>query len=225
MAPTSDSDRKFVAKIIPFECEDEDWDTLLQYFTLRERIFVSERHWELDDFNGYELDAYDKETSIYVVAQETQSGDVVGGARLSPTMDEKFRPVHEHDPSGFMISDAAKGLLPGLPQGLCFDEPPSGPDIWELTRVVVSERGVTDQLFAVGKEYLMHIRVSKCLALGSPGIMRIARKFGLRPKPIGPIVSNDTGKFLAFSCNIPVYDHSSHSLMAITKKSDGLHAP
>jgi acyl-homoserine lactone synthase len=69
-------------------------DVLDQYFRLRHDIFVEERRWEtLRKHDGREIDSYDNEDTIYLLALEGRR--VVGGHRLYPTtkpamMDEIF---------------------------------------------------------------------------------------------------------------------------------------
>lgn len=204
------------ARTIPFSCNDRDWELLLEYFQLRERVFVLEHSWDLNQFDGHELDAYDKETSSYIIAQNQKTGRVVGGARLSPTVHKSFSSPIPGDAASFMIGDAIKGFLPGLPKELCYTHPPIGESIWELTRLVTKSHSATQALFTEGRKYLESIEVEQLLALGSPAILRVARRFGLHPTPLGPVVSNATGSFLAFSIEVSErnFAKSSESLRA-----------
>jgi acyl-homoserine lactone synthase len=59
-------------------------DVIEQHFRLRHEIFVEERKWEaLRKPDGREIDAYDNDDTIYLLALE--NGRVLGGYRLNPT--------------------------------------------------------------------------------------------------------------------------------------------
>ncbi|MHB0771144.1 acyl-homoserine-lactone synthase [Bradyrhizobium sp. 5.13L] len=59
-------------------------DVLEQHFRLRHDIFVEERRWEsLRRPDGREIDSYDNEDTVYLLALEGRR--VVGGHRLYPT--------------------------------------------------------------------------------------------------------------------------------------------
>lgn len=205
---------KILTKVLPFEC-DNDFSFLAGYFQLRSRVFVNGKKWDLFNSNEHELDEYDKETSHYIVVYNEDTGEVCGGARLSPTEDPSFNSPIYQDAASFMIKDACEGLLNGLPTNLCFGPPPTGERIWELTRVVVSDPSVTQALFEAGTRFLTDKNVEQCLALGSPAVMRVAKKYGCEPKAIGPLVSNENGSFLAFSCDVV----ASAKVLNITRRS------
>lgn len=201
-------EHKLTTHTIGFECNDQDWELLAKYFRLRSSIFVENKKWDLFNEQNHELDQYDKETSHYVLVACEQTGSVLAGARLSPTEHPSFTSPIYRDAASFMIKDAYAGLLDGLPQNLCFEDPPVGDDIWELTRVVALDTGSTKALFETTTCFLESKGVKQCLALGSPAVMRTARLYGCDPVAIGPVVSNGNGDFLAFSCavNAPVSD-------------------
>jgi len=188
--------------VLSFDGSELDWKWLTKFLQLRSRVFVKNKKWDLFNDNAHELDEYDKETSKYIVVYNEKHEKVYAGARLSPTEDPSFVSTIPNDACTFMIQDACNGLLQGLPENLCFEKPPTGPKIWELTRVVATDRKSTQAMFECGTRYLFEKNVDTCLALGSPGVMRVARGYGCNPEPIGPLVGNDTGKFLAFTCDV-----------------------
>lgn len=58
---------------------------LEEMFVLRHRIFVGERGWrDLERPDGREIDAYDNEDTVYLIALEGER--IVGGHRLYPTV-------------------------------------------------------------------------------------------------------------------------------------------
>jgi acyl-homoserine lactone synthase len=60
-------------------------DKIQQYYSLRHEIFFKERGWkELERLDGLEIDSYDNEHAIYLLAIDQDR--VVGGQRLYPTI-------------------------------------------------------------------------------------------------------------------------------------------
>jgi len=103
----------------------------------------------------------------------------------------------------YMIRDAYLGNLPGLPSGLCSNEPPVDKNVWEFTRFTSAKNQF------VGKAILDHTNkflksegATRCLFLGPPSFMRMARGMGYKPEPLGKIVGNRDGRFLAFGRDV-----------------------
>ena len=80
----------------------------------RHQVFVEQLGWALHTENGMESDQFDRQDTVYVVAQDDQ-GHVSGCARLLPTT----RP--------YLLGEIFPQLLNGL-------APPCSPDVWELSR-------------------------------------------------------------------------------------------
>ncbi|MDJ1157571.1 acyl-homoserine-lactone synthase [Chelatococcus sp. SYSU_G07232] len=93
---------------------------LAQHHLIRHEIFVKERGWSaLDRPDGRELDGYDTDETIYLLALD--EGRVVGGHRLFPTT----RP--------HMLSEVFPALVA--------QKVPSAPDVYEWSRFfIVRER-------------------------------------------------------------------------------------
>lgn len=49
----------------------------------RQKVFIETLGWELDSTNGEELDQFDRDDTVYVIAQDEQ-GRINGCARLLP---------------------------------------------------------------------------------------------------------------------------------------------
>ena len=82
----------------------------------RHRIFVEQLGWSLPSADGcFERDQYDREDTVYVVAQN-ESGSICGCARLLPTTRPYLLQEHFH----FLLA----GDMP----------PPVAHDVWELSR-------------------------------------------------------------------------------------------
>ena len=103
--------------------------------------------WKLETSQGMELDQFDRQDTVYVVALD-RDGNVNGCARLLPTS----RP--------YLLGDV-------FPQLLCNEELPCDDDVWELSRFAAvdfgSESGVALQQFsasfAIGllKQIMAHV--------------------------------------------------------------------
>jgi N-acyl-L-homoserine lactone synthetase len=78
------------------------------------KVFVEKLGWNLKHENGQELDQFDREDTLYVVAQD-EAGNVQGCARLLPTTD------------AYLLSDVFPEILHGK-------QPPCSPEVWELSR-------------------------------------------------------------------------------------------
>ena len=80
----------------------------------RHRVFVEQLGWQLNCKEGLELDEFDHEGTLYVVARNG-GGEVAGTARLLPTTQP------------YLLSEIFPNLLHGQPV-------PASSDIWELSR-------------------------------------------------------------------------------------------
>ncbi|QEP30439.1 acyl-homoserine-lactone synthase [Pukyongiella litopenaei] len=190
-------------KVIGFNATDDDRHHLDQYYQLRKSVFIDSMDWSLTDAAGYEFDEYDCLSAAYVVAIDTSCGRVVGGARLLPTTREDYCcPLSEH-PSSYMIRDAYLERIDGIPSNLCYMLPPVKDDVWELTRFVsTGTKRVGHHILKKANEYLSHRGASQCLFLGPPSFMRMAKMMGFSPRPLGSLVANEDGSFLAFACKV-----------------------
>lgn len=169
------------------------------FFEYRKTIFVDRMAWPLHNAEGIEFEQYDSfNDTAYVVAHRGTT--VVGGARLKRTdaisCSGKIR-------YSYMIRDAHLGLLEGMPEDLCYDEPPVDEHCWELTRLANEPiPGLSERILEAANNYLFRMGAKECLFLGPPAFMRMATKLGWTPKALGGIVGNKDGRFLAFACPV-----------------------
>ncbi len=176
----------------------EKWHLVAKFFQLRKDVFIDKMDWALHQDHNLEYEQYDMMTSVYVIAHE---GDrVLGGARLVRT---DWKQNIGKVVYSYMIRDAYLGLLPGLPTNICDEEPPVDPEVWELTRLT-SVKGVMvgEEILEAMDSYLQGLGAKQCLFLGPPVFLRLARMLAYDPKPLGKIVGNKDGRFLAFACGI-----------------------
>lgn len=170
------------------------------FLNLRHKVFVEDMDWKLISHNQIEYEQYDTIATTYVIAHE--DGKVIGGARLLRS-DSKLPTSFGLTQYSYMIRDSYLGLLPGLPSEICFSEPPSDAKTWELTRFVSLEGArVGEAILTKVNEYIKSQNAETCLFLGPPVFMRMSKSMGYSPSPLGKITGNETGRFLAFSCNV-----------------------
>lgn len=170
-------------------------DLIHSFARLRKNVFVDNKRWQLFHADDLEFEQYDGFDTTYIIAHRNRQA--IGGARLRRT--DQTNGVYS-----YMIRDAWKGMLSSLPQNMTYDEPPVNPEIWELTRLAVSENGkqVTRALLRCGNNYLYNVGAKSCLFLGPPAFLRMSSQLGWNPTKRGPLVGNQDGKFLVFECFI-----------------------
>lgn len=174
-------------------------DLVRQFLALRRDVFVEEKRWPLNVQEGLEWEQYDYfPLAHFVLAIE--AGEVVGGARLL-RCDAQIGTGRVS--YSYMIKDAYLGKIT-LPQELCSDPPPDDCESWELTRLVVAtgSRFVAKAVLEAANSFLVQRGATRCLFLGPPSFMRMARSMGFSPKPLGLTCRNDDGQFLAFACEV-----------------------
>jgi N-acyl-L-homoserine lactone synthetase len=155
-------------------------------FRARHKAFIQQNKWDLPEANGMEFDQYDTPASRWVAVH--QDGEVLAGIRLTPT-------THRCGIYTYMIRDAQKGLLEGIPAHLLYDQAPVHENIWESSRVFVSE-SVPAAARARVQLQLRHEMVLAAQKLGAISVIglipessrRIGRRVGLDCEPVGPIM-------------------------------------
>lgn len=196
---------KYTTTIVPFGSgAGDNFNKIIAFSELRKATFIDSLGWDLHDIQGQEFDQYDCSWAVYVIVEESETGKVVGGARLLRTDQESYISQLDEEPSSYMIRDAFLGRLEGLPSSVTFQPPPQDPLVWELTRLVATPDVVKEIFFAVN-DYLATQAATTCLALSSPSLFKLAKRMGFSPEPLGAIQSNESGRFLTFSCPVNSY--------------------
>lgn len=169
------------------------------FMRFRKRVFVDRMEWQLVHAEGIEFEQYDSFKTTYIIAH--QGNEVLGGARLKRTDSTFGSGILVYS---YMIRDAHLGLLPNMPCQLCTTNPPVDSNIWELTRFVAAEKphGVAEAILRKANAFLFEQQAQSCLFLGPPAFLRMAKRLGWSAEPLGPVVGNDDGRFLAFSCAV-----------------------
>lgn len=158
-------------------------------FRARHRTFIRHNGWDLPQVDGMEFDQYDTPASRWVAVHS--GGEVMAGVRLTPT-------VHRCGIYSYMIRDAQRGLLETIPSDLLDFEAPIDPNIWESSRVFVSDLVPSADRLRVQMR-LIHEMVLSARELGAVSLLgiipehapRLARRVGLDCIPAGPVL--DTG--------------------------------
>ncbi|MCK8485314.1 hypothetical protein MUY21_14815 [Aliiroseovarius sp. S2029] len=209
--PSEDTLRCVVAQMprelfAPRAAFSSDMRLIGQFMDLRKRIFALGKGWKVWISGQSDLDQYDRPDTIYVVALKHATDTVVGGARLIRT--DNVAGAAGHAMFSYMIRDACRGLLDGLPFDLCTDVPPVDSGVWELTRLVTDGTpGAGAAVLRAANAYLATQTAEHCLFLGPVGFQKMARSMGFTPRTIGPICGNRDGRFQAFACPVLYGDH------------------
>lgn len=161
----------------------------------RHKVFVETLQWQLATKDDAELDQFDRDDTVYVVAQD-RCGHVNGCARLLPT-------------------DQPYLLAEVFPQLLENSSPPSTPDVWELSRFAAMDFNKPSNI-ALGQfsspiaVKLLQASIACAAAHGakklitvSPiGVERLLRRAGFRARRSGPPMV--VGGHPIFACWIDV---------------------
>lgn len=156
-------------------------------FRARHRTFILHNKWDLPEADGMEFDQYDTPASRWVAVHER--GEVLAGVRLTPT-------EHRCGIYSYMIRDAQRGLLETIPTDLLNFQAPVDPNIWESSRVFVSDDVPASDRLRVQMQ-LIHEMVVSARALGATQVLgiipehapRLARRVGLDCVPAGPVLN------------------------------------
>jgi acyl homoserine lactone synthase len=143
----------------------------------RHRVFVEKLGWQLRAQNGLEYDQFDRDDSLYLVAQDID-GDIVGTARLLPTT----RP--------YLLQEVFPELM-GPVQAPCSD------DVWELSRFAAMDFNarrttalgqfsseVATGLLRASLDCAAAHGVSRVITVSPLGVERLARSAGYRARRV-----------------------------------------
>ena len=159
----------------------------------RHKVFVEKLGWQLQCENSLEYDQFDRDDTVYVVAQN-DAAEVIGTARLLPTT----RP--------YLLGEVFPQLLHGAP-------PPCSPEVWELSRFAAVDfaTGTGSALDQFSSPIMMNLlrtsmacaaaRGAKRFVTVSPlGVERLLRRLGFQAHRLAPPLIVDGHPI--FACSI-----------------------
>lgn len=173
-----------------------------KYLELRTKIFTEQKGWQVWLGTKNDLDQYDQFDARYIIAHDRDTGEVLGGARLLRTNRNNGGETEDFRPT-YMIRDAYRGVLDGIPPTICASEPPVDEDVWELTRLV-SHGGtqIAKAILMASNDFIARRGGKRCLFLGPRAFLKMAKSMGFTPIPLGELSGNKDGRFLAFETNV-----------------------
>lgn len=145
----------------------------------RYRVFVEKLGWELRCEVGLEYDQFDRDDTVYVVAQDNDR-QIIGLARLLPTS----RP--------YLLGEVFPQLMNGLPV-------PASDDVWELSRFVALD--FKEQAASASMQFSSPVAInllresivvafrlgaSRLITVSPLGVERLLRKAGFKAYRAGP---------------------------------------
>ena len=152
----------------------------------RRQSFIVKNKWALPESDGMEYDQYDNPSSRWIAVHI--GDEVLAGIRLTPT-------TARCGMYSYMIRDAQLGLLPTIPSNLLYFKAPVADDIWESSRIFVTQN-VPSHLRTVVQEMIMISLITLAEENGARQLLglvpavwsRWIGRLGLRAEPAGPVL-------------------------------------
>jgi N-acyl-L-homoserine lactone synthetase len=95
---------------------------LIQMYHDRKRVFIDHLGWRLKTPGSWlELDDYDNDVAVYLMARDGEDGSHIGSVRLLPT--------------------TGPHMMEGVFPHLCAEGPLRGANVWEISRLVATVQG------------------------------------------------------------------------------------
>ena len=162
---------------------------LAKYLETRKSIFIDQLKWQVAEADGMEFDQYDTPACRWVVLHEF--GEVLGGVRLLPT-------TAECGVYSYMLRDAQRGILKGIPTDVLFIDAPVKRSVWEASRFFVAKDVASSRRLPVQQE-LFHQMTTVAMEGGATSILGIvpsvwarwSRRLGINASPVGAKFSID----------------------------------
>lgn len=150
-----------------------------EFLALRKHLLVDLLKWDVPNDGTVEMDQYDTPIAQYSLVE--MDGRIVAGARTLPTSAQWGRYT-------CMLLDAADGRIEGVPSNL-FDGKDASPELWECTRLVISD-GITAREDR-----------TRCLALLVDGLVRaVNANGGTRMTSLSPLPLQRALSRLGYDC-------------------------
>ncbi|MDT0682276.1 acyl-homoserine-lactone synthase [Roseicyclus sp. F158] len=177
------------ATTLSFENMHNHGELFANLLRARRDSFIVRNNWDLPQAMGMEYDQYDTPASRWIAVHE--EGQVLAGIRLTPT-------TARCGIYTYMIRDAQRGLLDSIPADLLDFEAPVNADVWESSRVFVSNsvphkiRGLVHaQLISEMCKAARELGAEEVLCLIPASWPRFSKRFGLDAVAAGPVMHID----------------------------------
>jgi acyl homoserine lactone synthase len=152
----------------------------------RRQSFIVKNQWALPESGGLEYDQYDNPASRWIAVHLRDK--VLAGVRLTPT-------TARCGMYSYMIRDAQIGLVSAIPSNLLNFEAPVDEDIWESSRIFVSQ-AVPARLRTLVQAKLMSGLIKLAEENGARQLLglvpavwpRWIGRLGLHAEPAGPVL-------------------------------------
>ncbi|WP_237212628.1 acyl-homoserine-lactone synthase [Ruegeria lacuscaerulensis] len=177
------------ATTMSFRNIHEHGTLLAKYLETRKSIFIDRLKWQVGEADGMEFDQYDTPACQWVVLHEF--GEILGGVRLLPS-------TARCGVYSYMLRDAQRGILRGMPTDILYFDAPVKPSIWEASRFFVTG-GVSSARRLVVQQELFHQMTVAAKQGGASRILGIvpsvwarwSRRLGVGASPVGAKFSID----------------------------------
>jgi len=164
-------------------------ELFVNLFKARRRSFILRNHWDLPETEGMEYDQYDTPASRWIAVHE--GNEVLAGIRLTPT-------TAKCGMYSYMIRDAQKGMLEGIPSDLLYFDAPVDPKILESSRVFVSSSVPSNLRIKVQTDLMMEL-ISTARSMGAQKVLglvpavwsRWIGRLNMKAEPAGPVMELD----------------------------------
>ncbi|MCA0928436.1 acyl-homoserine-lactone synthase [Ruegeria profundi] len=177
------------ATAMSFRNIHEHGTLLTKYLETRKSIFIDRLNWQICEADGMEFDQYDTPACQWIILHEF--GEVFGGVRLLPS-------TAQCGVYSYMLRDAQRGILEGMPTDILFFEAPVKPTVWEASRFFVTDSVTASRRLLVQRE-LFHQMTVAAKRGGAKSILGIvpsvwarwSRRLGVYATPVGAKFSID----------------------------------
>ena len=174
---------------LSFQNMHQHGDLFVNLLRARRTSFIIRNNWRLPEAEGMEFDQYDTPASRWIAVHD--KGEVLAGVRLTPTTARVGMYT-------YMIRDAQRGMLESIPSDLMDFEAPVDPNIWEASRIFVSN-AVPAKLRKKVQGDLMYEMIRTARSMGAQKIIafgpavwpRWIGRLGLKAEPAGPVMELD----------------------------------
>jgi len=161
-------------RVIDKSNRTESQDALSAMHADRKAVFVDRLKWNVPVVDGrYEIDEFDNEHAVYLIATHPDTGEHLGSVRLLPT-------TRRH-----LVGDIFSMLIEG--------EVPRGDDVWEITRLCTSpaladweaHNRVREQLATALIEYALTMGITRYTMMTHTAYLSQLLATGWDVEPLG----------------------------------------